>query len=284
MVLRQDEARMETADGDVLKLGRLHRCPYKIDPVNGLTINLQTTQGAGQVGATVDRQSAGGVYRRIRVMPMDGDRKLKKFLSSLRHDTKGTLYLWKKYKTDFVMSKLPDPDRYMDDIMTFDMQIFCPSPFWAAAKPTSITMGGYSKAFRIPVNYAEPHSFGRLTAGSGTVVNAGTLPAPYRAELRCETAAVEDPVLSDLTTGQDIGIHFTMEPGDIITISRDENNVVTADLTRGGITGSIFGKLDERSDFRTIAPGTNVLAVNSPRLRTTVTFNALYAGVWPDAT
>jgi hypothetical protein len=283
MVIRNDTARIVTDAGVTLKMGRSQHLPYVIDPINGVDVTLQTSQGVSQEGENVDNQTVGGVYRTIQGIFWDGDAVAKKFLNSLHYDTTGTIYLYGKYSARFAMKKLPDPSNFSDDKLYFTMMIFCPSPFWESIKETSCSIGGYTAAFRFPINYKTPHRFSTANKTSVTVTNKGSRSAPFSATLTCEAAAVENPTITNLTTGEYLTLNTTMQPGDVVTIGRSAENVVTATLNRGGVERNIFGKLDEGGTFYKIAPGDNLLTVNSVRLRVELSFKALYSGVIPDA-
>mgnify|MGYP000774387545 FL=1 len=155
---RQDHLMLVTDAGAELHLGWDHDIPYTMDPLNGVPVDLQLAQGVNQVGQTVEDQSVAGVYRQITAdcWGPHGDADAELLLRTLTYKTTGTLYFGDKWFCRFVVSKTPYTVQ-LHGFVRLEMMLFCPKPFWYSLTAASYTLGGYTAAFRFPVNYSTPH-------------------------------------------------------------------------------------------------------------------------------
>ena len=242
---RQDHLMLVTDAGAELHLGWDYGIPYSIDPLNGVAVELQLAQGVNQVGQTVEDQIVAGVSREIIAdcWSEHGDADAELLLRTLTYKTKGTLYFGDKWFCRFVVSKTP----YTTQIHGFprlDMMIFCPKPFWYSLTAASYTLGGYTAAFRFPVNYAAPHRFGtRNQSAFVNARNAGALPVPFTAVLRSD-AAVVNPCIVNAVTGECIRILTTLTPGQTIEIYRTTTDKLAVKRTENQLDENISTLMD----------------------------------------
>ena len=284
---RKDHLQLVTDAGVTLNLGWDYGIPYNIDPLNGVPVDLQLAQGVNQVGQTVEQQSVAGVYREIKASfkGENGDADAEFFLQMLPYKTGGTLYFGDKWFCRFVVSKTP----YTIQLHPFprlDFMVFCPKPFWYALEASNYTLGGFEAAFSFPVNYEQPHYFATRNADASTNVrNAGSLPVPFTAILRCETA-VENPRIRNTLTGQSIGFLTTLKPGQVIEVYRTTTDRLAVKRTEGETEENFFWALDEDSDLMELAPGDNFLKTEADNgtdnLQVLISFYPMYSGILPE--
>lgn len=284
-MLRKDHAIILTDAGATLHLGWDYKIPYFIDPINGVDVDISTSQGVNQVGVTVDQQTVGSVYREISGDFLAGDAAATAFINALPYNTSGTLYLFDKYFARFVVSKTPYVTGY-NSILHFSLMILCDKPYWLSLTAAEYQLGGYTPAFSFPVNYAQPHTFGiKNESAFVNVVNNGSLPVPYTARFTA-SAEVTNPLLLNVLTGDYVQLLATLEVGDSVDLYRTTSGKVAVTRTRSGTVENIFGLLDEGSTLFDLAPGDNVLRIsagtNASELQASLSFYPMFSGILPD--
>ena len=284
---RQDHMQLVTDAGVTLDLGWDYGIPYSIDPLNGVSVDLQLAQGVNQQGQTVERQSVAGVYREITATfyGENGDSNARRFLQALPYHTGGTLYFGDKWFCQFVVSKTPYTTKLFPYVR-LDFMVFCPKPFWYGLSPSSYILGGYSAAFQFPVSYTQPHSFGvRNPSSFVNCRNAGALPVPFTAVLQCDTEVV-NPRIVNIVTGEHIGFLTTLRPGQTIEIYHTTTDRLAVKRTGEGSETNIFALLDDDSDLMELTPGDNLLKIEADSavdaLQATITFYPMYSGILPE--
>lgn len=284
---RNDQLVLVTDAGATLHLGWDYELPYSIDPLNGVSVDLQLAQGVNQVGQTVERQSVAGVYREIIVdcwgSHADADAEL--FLAALTYQTTGTLYFGGKWFCRFVVSKTPYTVQ-LHGVPRLDFILFCPKPFWYSLEESSYTLGGYTPSFRFPVNYSTTHRFGvRNPSTFVNARNAGALPVPFTAVLQSD-ADVVNPCIINAVTGQMLRILTTLTPGQTIEVYRTTTDKLAVKRTENRAEENIFALLDEDTDLVQLAPGDNPLKTTADsgadNLQATVSFYPMYSGILPE--
>lgn len=285
-MLFKDHLKIVTDAGAVLHLGWDYDMPYFLDPLNGVDIDLQTAQGINQTGTTVERQSVSGVSRTLDVT-FWGAHKLENanfFTRCLPYFTRGTLYFGDRYFCRFVLQKTPYFSSYTPDPRC-SLMLYSEKPFWYDLNAVSSVLGGYEKAFRLPVCY-DSHTYGIKRDGTAAVLrNEGSLPVPFTAKLTC-SMEVQHPKVVDLKTGDFIGFDLTLEPGDVLEIYRSTSDRLACTLTRAGVTTNIFSALDEDSTLTELQPGDNILSMQAENgsgyLQASVSFYPMEAGILPE--
>lgn len=124
--------------------------------------------------------------------------------------------------------------------------IICPFPFFKAAQETINELSSLISTFHFPfASTAEPEIlFGYIDPTTTEIVdNHGAVETGLTFELYAKSG-IENPKIYNYTTGDFIGINYTMQAGDVITIStgRGEKSVT---LLREGVETNLFNYLME---------------------------------------
>lgn len=276
-------ARFETYDGKSFNLGFRHGIVFDISPLTELNVDVATSQGFQQVGDTVEGVSVGGVSRTIYgKIFKDVNENKNKLLRAFTPFAKGKLYFNGVYFCDAVVQKTPALS-VGDKFASFSLMLFCPNPYWLKAKENSFSIGGYSKAFSFPINYAKPHSFGiKNPSAFLNCKNNGTASVPFKVVFSTEFD-VTNFGITNIYTLQKIKINDTMNAGERIEVYRD-NGRLKVEKYLGETVTDIFAKLDEESDLFTMEIGDNVITAFAEdgleNLRVDVTFSEAYSGVY----
>lgn len=132
------------------------------------------------------------------------------------------------------------------------IELIAPNPFWYDPTQIEQIMVGFSGGFSFPFSF--PFNLG--TVGSEVeVTNAGNIETPVMIYFYGE---VVDPVMQNLTTGEDITIIKTVNDGDILIINTafGEKSVM---ILSGGVYTNAFEYVDPESVFWKLAPGNNTI-------------------------
>ena len=284
-MLFKDHLKLVTDAGAVLHLGWDYDAPYNLDPLNGVDVDIQTAQGVNQTGATVERQSVGGVSCTLSVVFWGGHAldNARRFAKKLPYYTTGTMYFGDAYFCRFWVQKTPYFSSYTEPRCS--LMLYSPKPYWYGLTATASVLGGYQPAFTFPVCY-DSHIYGIKRDGEAAVLrNDGSLPVPFTATLRCSMPVVH-PRVVDFKTGAFIGFDLTLEQGDVLEIYRSTTDRLACTLTRAGKTENIFSKLDEDGTLTELQPGDNVLSMQADSgagyLQASVSFYPMEAGILPE--
>lgn len=287
--MRKDDLLIVTDAGATLHLGWDYDIPYTIDPLNGIDVDLQLSQGVGQIGSTVERQNVAGVYRTITgsFWGATRDKNARLFLQALPYHTKGTLYFADQGFTRFVLSKTPYLTQY-EPYPCFSMMVYCPRPYWYSLTAQNYQMGGYQAAWQFPASYTS-HRYSTASKSSVTNVhNPGSLPVPFTCTLRCISLQVQNPRIVNIRTQESIGLVDTaLLPGDEIEIYRTPSDRIAVRRTRDGQQENIFHLLDEDSTLTELASGDNLLKAEadsgSDDLQAYISFYPMEVGILPES-
>lgn len=229
---------------------------------NGLEVTLGKSQGFAQVGETVETQSIGG--RSIDVTGMffgdivGGKNNLRNVCAPL---SSGRLIFQKSHYIRVYVKAAPSFSAVKNNGL-FKMQFYAPFPFFSAFQESYFLIGGVVPSFRFPVNYGKPHRFGtRSNERYVNVVNSGDVRIPYRLVLRSEGVST-NPTLTNITTFAFLKINGIINIGQFITIFRDDNNVLRAELTDGNQVTDVITWIDDESSLFELDPGDNLISAN----------------------
>ena len=132
---------------------------YSIDPIGDLPVELETSQGYQQVGATVESRSISGVTRTITGRILRNTAYLKRQLRDIfTPGATGRLTVAGKYYCDAEVQRCPAISA-ANLWPTFSFQLYCPNPYWRSVSETSVSLFYTQPAFRLPVCYST-HQFG----------------------------------------------------------------------------------------------------------------------------
>lgn len=235
---------------------------YGMNIGNGLEVTLGKSQGFAQVGETVETQSIGG--RSIDVTGMffgdivGGKNNLRNVCAPL---SSGRLIFQKSHYIRVYVKAAPSFSAVKNNGL-FKMQFYAPFPFFSAFQESYFLIGGVVPSFRFPVNYGRTHRFGtRSNERYVNVVNSGDVRIPYRLVLRSEGVST-NPTLTNITTFAFLKINGIINIGQFITIFRDDNNVLRAELTDGNQVNDVITWIDDESSLFELDPGDNLISAN----------------------
>jgi hypothetical protein len=229
-----------------------------VSGATGMTVKLNTSQGFGQIGETVESSTVSG--RKIVINGfIFNTLKKEDMLSAFVPMTEGTLVWDDEYMIDVQVSSSPTITQ--EKVSKFSLTLFAPFPYWKKKKVNHVTIGEIVKMFSFPVNYSEPHKFGIVETNKDLVViNNGDSESAYDLKMYIGEDGAVNPILRNKTTDSKIGFVGEFFDGDIITISRDARRLYVY-LERDGIKRSAFDLLDNNSSFYAIPVGESVLSV-----------------------
>lgn len=229
---------------------------------DGVEITLGKSQGFAQIGETVETQSVAG--RTIDVTgQFYGDIVERK--NSLRNVcaplASGRLIFQETHYIRVYVKAAPSFSAVKNNGL-FKMQFYAPFPFFSAFSESYYAIGGVVPGFRFPVNYGRPHRFGtRNTERYVNVINPGDVRVPFRLVLRSEGVST-NATITNLTTFAFLKINGTINIGEYITIYRDNNNVLRAELTSGDAVTDVITWIDDESSLFELESGDNLISAN----------------------
>lgn len=229
---------------------------YSIDPLGDLPVELETSQGYQQIGATVESRSISGVTRTITGRILRNTDACKKLLRDIFAPcTTGRLTVMGKYYCDAEVQRTPAIS-VATRWPTFSLQIYCPSPYWYHVAESSATTFQVIPKFQLPVCY-NTHQYGlRIQAEWLRIYNAG-LDTQDFSLLLTAYGRVENPAVFDPQSGEMLRFLVTMEDTDQIHIWR-ENGRLRIERIIGDVAINGFDILDEASTLWTLPHGTQI--------------------------
>ena len=256
------KCRYEADSGLVFHFDYAYGVIFDLDPLGGLEIDMHTSQGFGQVGETLENQSAPGVVRRIRGYLMQSVSALKKALmDTFLPMSGGSLIFNDKYAARCYVRMTPliqAGTKYP----LFELELYSPNPYWYDLNSPTVSNQQISQGFKFPVNYGEPHTFGSsYTSIDFNVQNDGVATSEFVLTFEA-SGTVVNPRVVDLDTMQHIGLTGTIGSGEVYTLYR-ENGRLYVEKSSGGVTSDAFGMLDYTSDLYTLHAGLNRLRVQA---------------------
>ena len=268
-------------NGKEIKLGYEYGIAFDIDPINGVNIDLGTSQGFQQIGETVESQGVGGISRKITGVIMS-DFAAKNLLNSIRLFDTGKLIFNERYFTEFYVKQTPEVVKKSGGKIVFSMLIFSPYPYWFSTVENAFVLGRYEPAFSFPVIY-DTHQFGvRSDNVFVNAINNGTAKQPFKARF---TSSLESSGygVANALTGEMIRLNDTLGIGEVVDVYRKDGRLIV-EKTTGSEKENIFYTLDEDSDLLWINVGDNILRPfadsGEVNLEVSVTFNDAFVGVF----
>lgn len=229
---------------------------------DGMEITLGKSQGFAQIGETVETKAVAG-------RPIDvtgqfyGDIVERK--NALRNVcaplASGRLVFQKTHYIRVHVKAAPSFSAVKNNGL-FRMQFYAPFPFFSAFSESYYRIGGMVPGFRFPVNYKKPHRFGtRNSERYVNVINPGDVRVPFRLTIRSEGIST-NATITNLTTFAYLRINGIINTGEYITIYRDNNNVLRAELTSGETVTDVVTWIDDESSLFELESGDNLISAN----------------------
>lgn len=258
---------------------------FDIAPLSGVPGTVNTSQGYEQVGETYTSVTIGGLQRTINGKILKNVGAIKKALSNVFiPQSTGKLYFNENYYCDCVVKTTPEYG-VGENYRNFYVELYCPYPYWLSSAEVVNELGGYTPAFRFPVNYAEPHTFGvKNPTAFINCQNSGVAKAPYRVRFYANAEVVNYGIVNAYTF-EYLKIFDTLKIGEEVNVYR-ENGVLRVEKTFGDTTESIFSKLDEDSTLLYMPIGENPINATADSgldsLVTLISFSNSYSEVHED--
>lgn len=161
------------------------------------------------------------------------------------------------------------------------VSIICPMPFWQDVASTYTDASQVSKLFEFPFAIDEEGvELSTINTGSSTLIeNGGTVEAGVTFVI---TATVQstNPRIHNLSTGEYIGVHATLEPGDQLEICTVTGSKRITHI-RGGVRTNYINALMLGSKWLQMAIGANEYSytVDSGECELGVYHTNMYTGV-----
>lgn len=136
----------------------------------------------------------------------------------------------------------------------WQLQFFCPSPYWLDPAASSINLSYVSGGKTFPFTF--PFKFGTYT---GVVPkdarNAGDSPTPINIQI---VGPAANPLIQNLTTGLQIKCNTVLGVGDVLTISTKFGSK-SVTLSQGGVLSNQMATLDASSTFFQLGLGSSMI-------------------------
>lgn len=222
--------------------------------VDTLSVNVNTAQGIGQVGATVQSKS-------IQPRPItingkvvgDNAQELKDALVTvIRPDLSGTLYAG-DWHIAVAVTASPTIGAAAFGA-PFQVGLTAPYPYWGSAESKSSQLRGIEKKFRFPWNMSKKYQFGAIMVLQYIVLqNFGQFDVPYTLTITCLGETAKNVGVENMETGEFLRLEKTLVKDERVTIE------VTHDRTyvTSSVDGDCRGALTLESDLFRIHTGGN---------------------------
>ncbi|MGN0707110.1 MAG: hypothetical protein ACI4JC_03850 [Faecalibacterium sp.] len=275
------DAKFAASNGQSFAFGYAAGVLYSIDPLGDLPVELETSQGYQQVGATVESRSISGVTRTItgRIL-RNADYCKRQLRDVFAPYVTGRLTVAGKYYCDAEVQRCPAISA-ASRWPTFSFQLYCPNPYWHSVAETSAATLQITPAFTLPVCY-ETHQYGlRSQTEWLKIYNAGLDTQDFTLTLTAH-GTVENPAVRDPETGEYLRFVVTLEDAEQLRIWR-EHGRLRIEWIIGGTAVNGFSLLDESSTLWTLRHGTQAWARSADsgadKLYLTVSCNAAFSTV-----
>lgn len=247
--------------GDVYDFGVKGSTVFDIDIGSGLSVDLNVSQGFSQIGESVQSQNIvgknlsvkGAIYQNV---PQNKDKLRNVFYPF----SSGRLTFDNGYYIDVYVKETPSFSPKKDD-GRFTMLLFAPFPFFSKSDTGKIEFGEVVPQFSFPVNFSEPHIFGKKTTSSiKNVINGGNVNVPFNV-IFTTTGFVENISIKNTTTKESLKINISLGIGDTLKVFRSSESLLTATLDNGKYTEDVTSFIDETSDLYRLYVGKNRLEI-----------------------
>lgn len=249
------DAIFKASNGLTFSFGYKAGVLWSITPLGDLPVDLETSQGYQQVGATVESRSISGVTRTVTGRILRNQDYCKRQLRDVFAPyVTGRLTVAGAYWCDAEVQRTPDIS-VAGRWPTFSFQLYCPSPFWRSVGETTVTTLQVTPAFRLPTRYTT-HQYGiREQADYLRVHNPGLDTQEFTLTLTAH-GTVTNPGVLDPETGEYLRFVCTLQDTDQLRVYREAGRLVIQQIISGQAVNG-FGLLDEQSTLWTLPHGTH---------------------------
>lgn len=247
------DAVFTTSDGQSFAFGYAAGVLWSCDPLGDLPVDLETSQGYQQVGATVESRSISGVTRTItgRIL-RNADYCKRQLRDIFAPSVTGRLTVAWKYYCDAEVQRCPAISAALR-WPTFSFQLYCPNPYWHSVTETLAATIKVTPVFRLPACYTS-HQYGiREQASYIRILNDGLDTQNWKLSLTARGDVVNPGVINP-ETGESLRFVTTLQDGDELQVYR-ENGQLRVEQVIDGKNHDVFAVLDESSDLWTVYHG-----------------------------
>lgn len=247
------DAVFTTSDGQSFAFGYAAGVLWSCDPLGDLPVDLETSQGYQQVGATVESRSISGVTRTItgRIL-RNADCCKRQLRDIFAPSVTGRLTVAGKYYCDAEVQRCPAISAALR-WPTFSFQLYCPNPYWYSVAETTAATIKVTPVFRLPACYTS-HQYGiREQASYIRILNDGLDTQNWKLSLTARGDVVNPGVINP-ETGESLRFVTTLQDGDELQVYR-ENGQLRVEQVIDGKNYDVFAVLDESSDLWTVYHG-----------------------------
>lgn len=247
------DAVFTTSDGQSFAFGYAAGVLWSCDPLGDLPVDLETSQGYQQVGATVESRSISGVTRTItgRIL-RNADYCKRQLRDIFAPSVTGRLTVAGKYYCDAEVQRCPAISAALR-WPTFSFQLYCPKPYWYSVTETLAATIKVTPVFRLPACYTS-HQYGiREQASYIRILNDGLDTQNWKLSLTARGDVVNPGVINP-ETGESLRFVTTLQDGDELQVYR-ENGQLRVEQVIDGKNYDVFAVLDESSDLWTVYHG-----------------------------
>ena len=218
------DAIFKASNGLTFSFGYAAGVLWSITPLGDLPVDLETSQGYQQVGATVESRSISGVTRTVTGRILRNQDYCKRQLrDTFAPGVTGRLTLAGKYWCDAEVQRCPDIS--VSGLWpTFSFQLYCPDPYWHSVKELTVSTLSVTPTFRLPVCY-DVHSYGvREQANYLRIANTGLATQDWALTLEARGPVV-NPGVKDPETGEFLRFVTTLQDGDKLRLYRESGQL-----------------------------------------------------------
>lgn len=247
------DAVFTTSDGQSFAFGYAAGVLWSCDPLGDLPVDLETSQGYQQVGATVESRSISGVTRTITGRILRNTDYCKRQLRDIfAPSVTGRLTVAGKYYCDAEVQRCPAISAAVL-WPTFSFQLYCPNPFWHSVAETTAATIKVTPVFRLPACYTS-HQYGiREQASYIRILNDGLDTQNWKLSLTARGDVVNPGVINP-ETGEFLRFVTTLQDGDELQVYR-ENGELRVERFIDGKGYNVLSVLDDSSTLWTVYHG-----------------------------
>ena len=141
--------------------------------------------------------------------------------------------------------------------------LICPDPYFRAETDAEAVIAGSESVFMFPYTFPDTSFYisRRIASLFAEIYNDGEADTGMVIRMTAE-AKVVNPAIISVDTGQAARLNFTMQAGDVITITTGQDNKHIM-LTRGGVTTNIFNRTIFPFTFFELKQGANVFTYSA---------------------
>lgn len=264
--------------------------PYWLTGVEGLAevpSVISTIKSPSQDGVTVTGSSLEPRHiTLIGELVSDGQSSRTHLIKTMNPKIKGTLvYTNGEFQREIICQpeRVPLIGGHTRATSPFIVNLLCADPYWKALDEIREDIAAWIGSFSFPLELLSTGiEMGyRVISLNKNVINTGDVPCGLRIEFKA-IADVENPILTNVTTGEFFKLNKTLAGGEIITVTTHFLNK-TVSLESGGVISNAFQYIDLTSIFFDLEVGDNLLTYGADsgidNLEVSIWFTPRYLGV-----